>query len=109
MKSVLRPALIATLVRNLVENAIRYCNAGDAVRITVSHACIEVLDSGPGIPIQERERVFDRFHRGIRSESGSGLGLSIVRRITELHRGSVALFEGENGRGLRVTVRFPRD
>lgn len=100
-------ALLATLVRNLIENAIRYCGRGDEVIVSVGPSLLRIVDTGPGIPEQERERVFDRFHRVLgTSESGSGLGLSIVQRIAELHGATVVLTEGKEGRGVRVEVRF---
>lgn len=100
--------LLATLVRNLLENSIRYCARGDAVTVVVEPTVLRVVDTGPGIPPADRERVFDRFHRLLGSgESGSGLGLSIVQRIAELHDAAVTLGEGDGGRGVRVEVRFP--
>jgi len=75
-------------------------------------AVLQVMDSGPGIPASERQRVFERFYRvgGDRHDSGvsgCGLGLSIVERIVNLHHAQLVLGEGLQGRGLRVTVSFP--
>jgi two-component system OmpR family sensor kinase len=99
------------LLNNLVENAIRYTPEGGKVDIAVqadaAAALVTVQDSGPGIPPEELDRVFDRFYRvsGTRA-SGSGLGLAIVRQIAEAHGARVTL---ENtGDGLRATVLFPR-
>jgi len=105
-------ALLRTLARNLVENAIRHGRAGDAIRVVVdaeaAFVSFDVVDAGPGISPELRDRVFDRFYRGSGgSASGSGLGLSIVHRIAELHHATVTLGDGPGGRGLRVTVRFP--
>jgi two-component system sensor histidine kinase TctE len=67
-----------------------------------------VTDSGPGIPAQERERVFERFYRIVGNEGeGSGLGLSIVQEIARACNASVKLSEGRNGRGLVVAITFP--
>ncbi|HSO08024.1 MAG TPA: ATP-binding protein, partial [Pelomicrobium sp.] len=105
------PALLAALARNLVDNAVRYTQPGGRVRVRVSGAAspvLEVEDSGPGIPAAERERVQERFYRVLGSgEEGSGLGLSIARRIAELHGARLALEDGAGGVGLRVRVMFP--
>jgi two-component system OmpR family sensor kinase len=100
------------LVSNLVSNAVRYTPPGGKVDVTVADGadgpCIEVCDSGPGIPVDERERVFDRFYRRAQNdEAGSGLGLAIVRRIAERHRASVVLDTAPLG-GLRARVQFKR-
>jgi two-component system OmpR family sensor kinase len=100
-----------TLVRNLVDNALRYTPSGGRVTLEVRNengrAVLEVSDTGPGIPPEERRRVFDRFYRLPGSAAGgSGLGLSIVRQIADAHRAEVALDAAEGGKGLRVTVRF---
>ncbi|MDX1654579.1 MAG: sensor histidine kinase [Candidatus Competibacteraceae bacterium] len=103
--------LLGELLSNLLDNALRY--SPDGTRVTVrlwrdqEGPCLEVEDSGPGIPEGERQRVFERFYRvpGSGAE-GSGLGLAIVSMIAEGHGGRVALGDGEAG-GLRVTVRFP--
>jgi Signal transduction histidine kinase len=104
--------LLAVLLRNLLDNAVRYTPPGGEVEVSVKPAAggvsLAVVDSGPGIPEAERGKVFDRFHRVLGTgEEGSGLGLSIVRRIADLHRATVVLGEGPGGRGLRVEVTFP--
>lgn len=105
------PGLIAVLLRNLVDNAVRYGGAGGSVRVEVTGArdlaSISVTDAGPGIPPEEHANVGRRFYRVLGSgETGSGLGLSIVRRIAEIHGGNVTLGEGSGGKGLRVTVEL---
>jgi len=99
------------LLANLVDNALRYTPPGGSVEVRVGpdgdQARIEVADSGPGIPEEERERVFDRFYRGRQAPSGgSGLGLAIVRQIVVLHGGSITLGKSPSG-GLLVSARFP--
>jgi len=102
------PELIAVLLRNLIDNAVRYGPAGGSVRVETRDATLCVSDQGPGIPPEERARVGERFYRVLGTEpSGSGLGLSIVERIAALHGAKVALGEGANGKGLRVAVEFP--
>lgn len=106
---------LRVLLGNLVDNAIRYTPAGGTVDVAVTSnagsmelASLAVTDDGPGIPAEDRDRVFDRFYRRDSTDStGSGLGLAIVRRIAERHGATVQLGDGMNGRGLRVIVRFP--
>ena len=100
------------LVLNLMENALRHTDPGTAVEATVEryngHVVLSVEDDGPGIPLELREKVFERFYRGAGDRSGSsGLGLSIVRAVAESHRGSVRLEEPLDGRGARFVVRMP--
>ncbi len=101
---------LAVLVRNLADNAVRYSPKGSRVELCVfSDAGVPTLqvdDTGPGIPPNERERVFDRFYRrAAGGEEGSGLGLAIVKSVAERHGAAVELGDSPLG-GLRVTVRF---
>ncbi|MEK7438731.1 MAG: ATP-binding protein, partial [Pseudomonadota bacterium] len=103
--------LIAILLRNLIDNAIRYSPAGGSVHVRAARdgqaATLTVIDQGPGIPADERDKVGQRFYRVLGSEEyGSGLGLSIVKRIAELHDASLSLEDGPQGKGLSVTARF---
>lgn len=105
------PQALRTLIANLVDNAIRYTPTGGRVDLSVSRsdgfAWLEVADSGPGIPADERERVLDRFYRQPgQSQTGSGLGLAIVKAIVARHDGRLKLDESELG-GLRVRVGLP--
>jgi two-component system OmpR family sensor kinase/two-component system sensor histidine kinase QseC len=101
---------LTVLVRNLVDNAVRYAPPGARVEVGVGEdggsALLRVDDSGPGIPADERARVFDRFYRHAPgNEAGTGLGLAIVRSVADRHHASVALGDSPLG-GLRVEVRF---
>ncbi|RKP59008.1 sensor histidine kinase [Pararobbsia silviterrae] len=112
------PAL-RVMLNNVLDNAVKYTPEGGRIDVSVTRAehdgaavaRVVVDDSGPGIPVSERERVFDRFYRGVhdtgRDPSGSGLGLAIVRRIAERHGATVKLADSANGAGLRVTIDFP--
>lgn len=102
---------LSILLRNLLDNAIRYTPEGGNVRISLAgengSITMCIADSGPGVPEKERERIFDRFIRLAGQEtSGSGLGLSIVQRIAELHQARIRLGESTLG-GLEICVRFP--
>ena len=100
------------LVLNLMENALRHTDPGTAVEATVERRNGEVVlaveDDGPGIPREQREKIFERFYRGSGEQSGSsGLGLSIVRAVATSHNGTVSLEEPLDGRGARFVVRIP--
>jgi two-component system sensor histidine kinase BaeS len=98
------------VVSNLIENAIRVSPGGRAVTLSTAPGAIVVADEGPGIPEQDLARAFERFHLRNRDDAGSpdgaGLGLSIVRELTEAMGGSVRVENGEAG-GARFTVRLP--
>ena len=107
---------LTVLLNNLVENALRYSPPGGVVDVDATtvqgRPTLRVVDTGPGIPESERERVFARFYRGVdasrqaRDTAGSGLGLAIVRAIAERHRAAVTLHTPTSGHGLEVRVMF---
>lgn len=103
--------LLMQMLANLVENALRHCPAGTAIELSVtrggSHVLVHVRDNGPGIPPEEREKVFRRLYRldTSRTTPGSGLGLSLVKAVADLH-GAAIVLEDRNP-GLGVTVSFP--
>jgi len=107
------PGLLEVLLRNLIDNAIRHSPEGSTVVVRAAPdgegALFSVTDNGPGIPATERESVFHRFYRLPEAgEGGSGLGLSIVAQIAEIHGARVRLADPPTGTGLEVTVNFPR-
>lgn len=104
---------ISILIRNLVDNAIRYCQMSTAHVIVRTHydkksVILEVEDNGPGIPDALKNRVFERFYRVLgNKKTGSGLGLSIVKEICALHQADISLRTPEDNTGLIVTIHFP--
>ena len=111
----IREIELHAIMRNLVDNAIRYSPTGGRVDISLKRdadiASFEVVDDGAGIPPHERERVFNAFYRTLGTDTdGSGLGLSIVKTLVERAGGSVSLHDAgrdTSSRGLHVIVRFP--
>jgi two-component system OmpR family sensor kinase len=107
------PAMLAAIVRNLLDNALRYTPEGGTVDIGVYRqdgaAVLQVEDSGPGIAPADLDRIFEPFFRGARQEEGTGLGLSIVKRVVDGLGGTIALenITGAGRSGLRVTVKLP--
>ena len=109
-----QPDALMILLRNLVDNAIKYTPQGGTVDVSVTaegrDVKVTVEDSGPGIPPAERERVFDRFYRVPGSDAaGSGLGLAIIKSIAERHGATLVLGESQRLGGLEATVTFPRN
>lgn len=107
------PTGLAILLSNLIDNALRYTPRGGRVDVAVDRdvtgSTLSVSDTGPGIPADDRARVFDRFFRGDHGGPGSGLGLSIVKRIADAHHATITLGEPADGTGLVVRVFFPAD
>jgi signal transduction histidine kinase len=103
--------LLRRLVRNLLENARVHAGGATAVRVEseAQHARIVVEDAGEGVPLIDRDRIFEPFHRASTATraSGAGLGLAIVRQIARAHGGSVS-YESREGGGSRFTVILPR-
>ncbi|HMW70734.1 MAG TPA: ATP-binding protein, partial [Cellvibrionaceae bacterium] len=109
------PWALSILLSNLISNAIKYTPEGGQIRLNLelqAHKVAWILeDSGPGIAVELRERVYDRFYRvgGDRHASdtlGCGLGLSIAQQIVQLHGGSMAMSTSSLG-GLAVTLMLP--
>ena len=95
------PLLLRELLSNLIDNAIKYTPAHGRVTVRLRSTdffLLEIEDTGPGIPADERDKVFERFYRVLgNEEGGSGLGLPIVREIADRHRAKVELLEGDSG------------
>ncbi len=105
------PVLLRILLRNLIDNAVHHSPDGTRVQIIITNeqqnTLLSVIDNGPGIPEAELARVTERFYRPAgTSASGSGLGLSIVKRIAEIHDANLELKPVKDGSGLNVTVSF---
>ncbi|OVZ57387.1 hypothetical protein CDO44_18480 [Pigmentiphaga sp. NML080357] len=107
---------LGILVRNLIDNAVRYSGRNARIAVSCRHEAgngrgdvlLVVADDGPGVPKSEHRRIFDRFYRVAgTSERGSGIGLSLVAQIAELHAATVEVGTGLYGRGLRISIRFP--
>ena len=124
------PDRYVQVVQNLVENAIKYTPAGGRIRVSLGpcqgrdvprkvlkddapqdYALLSVEDSGPGIPPEDRQRVFEKFFRrqGVPSDEGVGLGLAICREVVEAHAGTVWLGESEDLGGTAARVALPLD
>ncbi|MBL0173817.1 MAG: HAMP domain-containing protein [Ignavibacteria bacterium] len=106
-------ALLRRAIVNVIDNALKFAPPASSIRIRLlseeSDCCIEISDSGRGIPPEECARVFDRFHRGdtARRTKGTGLGLAIVRAIVEAHHGTVEA-TSPVGEGATIRFRLPR-
>ncbi|HEX5364195.1 MAG TPA: sensor histidine kinase N-terminal domain-containing protein, partial [Gallionella sp.] len=102
--------LLQELISNLLDNAIRYTPVRGKITVTVdvdeNGAILKVEDSGPGIPVAEREHIFERFYRSQES-AGCGLGLAIVREIALIHHAQASVESGADGRGTQVRIQLP--
>jgi two-component system, OmpR family, sensor kinase len=108
------PIMVATMIRNLLENAVRFTPRSGRVDVGVyrdaGEAVVQIEDTGPGIPPRDMDRIFEPFFRRSQPiEDGTGLGLSIVKRVVDRLGGSIVLenISGPSGTGLRATVRLP--
>ena len=108
------PALVEQAVFNVMENAAKFSPAGAAVQVSAAlcegRLCIDVVDEGPGIPADERARIFDMFYsvqRGDRGRHGTGLGLTISQGMIGAHGGSVEALPGAAGRGTLIRITLP--
>ncbi len=106
------PLLLPELLDNLIDNALRYTPAGGTVTVGTGvrdgMSFLYVEDTGPGITVEEREKVFERFYRVAGTEGvGSGLGLAIVKEIVDRHGGTVSIGPRNGGGGTRICISFP--
>ena len=104
--------LLSGMLMNLIDNALRYTPEHGKVTVGLSgnaqQLIITVTDNGPGIPVEARERVFERFYRhGSPDQHGAGLGMAIVKEIVQATQGKITLSTAESGSGLVVTVVLP--
>ena len=109
----------AEVIYVLVENAVKYSPPGSLIRVAAERGSgkmvqLVVEDQGPGIPVELRERVFDKFFRAMRdgdhgSPSGTGMGLAIAHGIVEAHGGRIGIEDGPEGRGTKFVVALPTD
>jgi signal transduction histidine kinase len=112
LPAILDEQLLRHILSNLLSNAVKYSPAGSPVRLALARvgerAVFTVADQGIGIPARDQGRLFEPFHRAgnVGSAPGTGLGLNIVRRAVELHRGSIEL-RSQEGRGTTVVVELP--
>lgn len=107
------PTAMGILIRNLVDNAIRYVPENGEVKVFVEQkpggVLLKVEDNGPGIPPELHTRIFERFYRVIgHTTTGSGLGLAIVQQIVNFHHAKLSIGEPDSGKGLRIEIFFPR-
>lgn len=103
---------LGILIRNIVDNAIRYTPPHGEIKVALlnqnNEVILRVTDTGSGIPLELRERVFERFYRILGTKAaGSGLGLAIVSQIAELHHARISLHTPQKGVGLQFDIAFP--
>ena len=103
-------SLLVQVLANLIQNALRYGPKGQIITLRCYDRQLSVCDEGPGIPVEDRARVLQPLYQmeAARQGEGYGMGLSIVRAIVDLHRTELTFADGDHGRGLTATVRFPK-
>jgi PAS domain S-box-containing protein len=105
------PLRLEQVVRNLLENAVKYTPEGGPISVAVAREATEgvirVADAGAGIPPEIQERIFEPFYQARPSAGGLGLGLAVVRRLVELHGGTVSVHSEGDGRGSEFVIRVP--
>ena len=102
------PKALGSALRNLITNAIQHASGATHLEVAVSDdGGVTVLDDGPGIPENLRETIFERFRRYSGTSNGSGLGLSIVKRVVDAHKGSIRVTDGPGRKGSAFEIRIP--
>lgn len=106
------PEYVELIENNLLSNAFKYTGEGKSITVTLKEAdgqlVLQVKDTGSGIPADKQERIFERFYQGDDEHLGSGIGLSLVQRLVELHHGRIEL-ESREGAGSSFTIFLPCD
>ena len=112
----LDPARMTQVLTNILDNALRHTPENGLIRLSAikvgEHVEFTIHDSGPGLPIEDLERIFERFYRADssrgRADGGSGLGLAIAKSIVQAHNGQLSA-ESDAGKGLKITISLPRE
>lgn len=100
------------IVNNLLSNAFKYTESGQSITVTLkeenNYLVLQVSDTGIGIPINKQGKIFERFYQIESEHVGSGIGLSLIQRLVELHHGHIEL-DSEEGKGSTFSVYLPQD
>lgn len=101
--------ILSRALSNLIQNAILHARGASRIEVRVGPGRrMAVIDDGPGVPVNQRQAIFERFHRAPGTKGGgTGLGLAIVRRIVEAHGGQITVHDGLNGRGVAFEIELP--
>ena len=100
------------IANNLLSNAFKYTEVGESITVKLyiegDNLVLQVIDTGIGIPLEKQEKIFERFYQVENGREGSGIGLSLVQRLVELHHGRIIL-QSEVGKGSTFTIYLPQD
>lgn len=100
------------IANNLLSNAFKYTEVGESIIVKLyiedDNLVLQVIDTGIGIPLEKQEKIFERFYQIENGREGSGIGLSLVQRLVELHHGRIVL-QSEVGKGSTFTIYLPQD